>query len=165
MRCPVMILGAVLFLFGGGARADAPVRPVLVGIYAQNYDETVSWYKSNLGFETVREVVNEGVNLRIGFLDNGAFELEIYCDIVPGPTAKRLTRDRFGMPGEGFVKLAVETRDIRRLAATLSANDAEFVQEIKESDRKPGQSWFIVQDPDGNLIQVFGPTTTVGGPD
>ena len=62
------------------------------------------------------------------------------------------------MPGEGFVKLSLEVEDLRHFARKLSSGGVEFVRNTKESDRKPGQSWFMVKDPDGNLIQIFGPT-------
>jgi hypothetical protein len=111
----------------------------------------------NFGFKVSSEVVNENANIRIGFLDNEVFELEVYADIVPATTAVRLNRDRFGMPGEGFVKLSLEAEDLQQLAQDLKDNGVEFVRDINESDRKPGYSWFMVEDPDGNLIQVFGP--------
>lgn len=158
MKSITLILASAFLLFGNSASSDTPVKPVLIGIYAQSYDDTVSWYSANFEFDIVTEVVNDAANLRIGFLDNGAFELEIYSDIAPAPEAGRLNRDRFGMPGEGFVKLSVEAVNLQELAATLSANGVEFVREINESDRKPGKSWFMVKDPDGNLVQVFGPT-------
>lgn len=158
MKVAEIIFASLLLLLANNVLADVPVRPVLIGIYAQDYQDSVSWYGRNLGFETTNEVVNENVNLRIGFLDNGAFELEIFSDIKRPPEAQRLNRDRFGMPSEGFVKLSLETADLRKLADRLSANGVEFVREINESDRKPGQSWFMVKDPDGNLIQIFGPT-------
>jgi hypothetical protein len=158
MKAPVMILASVLLMLANNTSATTPVRPVLIGIYAQNYHESVTWYIENFGFETTNEVVNDHANLRIGFLDNGVFELEIYSDIVSSSESVRLTRDRFGMPSEGFVKLSLETSDLEALAHELSANAVEFVREINESDRKPDQSWFMVKDPDGNLIQIFGPT-------
>ena len=160
MKNVTTTLACLLILFSNIASADAPVRPILIGIYAQNYTDSVTWYSRNFQFEIAKEVVNDNANLRIGFLDNGVFELEIYSDIVPSPDAVRLDRDRFGMPGEGFVKLSLETTDLQKLAEKLKANDVEFVRNINESDRKPGQSWLMVADPDGNLIQVFGPTTT-----
>jgi len=160
MKFVATILAVVLLLAGANASADTPVRPVLIGIYAQNYEDSVTWYSQTFGFEITKEVVNDNANLKIGFLDNGAFELEIYADIVRSPEVIRLKRHRFGMPSEGFVKLSLETTDLRHLGAALSANGVEFVREINESDRKPGQSWFMVKDPDGNLIQVFGPTPT-----
>lgn len=160
MRTSAMILASVLFMLANDTSANTPVRPVLIGIYAQNYHDSVTWYIENFGFETTSEVVNDSANLRIGFLDNGAFELEIYSDIVSSSESVRLNRDRFGMPSEGFVKLSLETSDLENLAHELKANAVEIVREINESDRKPGQSWFMVKDPDGNLIQVFGPTPT-----
>ena len=160
MRNIAIIPVVMLVLVGFNASAEAPVRPVVIGIYAQDYEDTVAWYSQNFGFETTKEVVNDNANLKIGFLDNGAFELEIYADIVASSGAVRLNRDRFGMPSEGFVKLSLEATDLWHFASALSANGAEFVREMNESDRKPGQSWFMVKDPDGNLIQVFGPTPT-----
>ena len=160
MKASAKLLASLLFMLANNTSANTPVRPVLIGIYAQNYHESVTWYIENFGFETTNEVVNDNANLRIGFLDNGAFELEIYSDIVSSPESVRLNRDRFGMPSEGFVKLSLETSDLETLAHELSANAVEFVREINESDRKPAQSWFMVKDPDGNLIQVFGPTPT-----
>lgn len=160
MKNIAIITVTLLLLVGFCASAETPVRPVVIGIYAQDYQVTVAWYSENFGFETTKEVVRDNANLRIGFLDNGAFELEIYADIVTSSDAVRLDRDRFGMPGEGFVKLSVQATELPHFASTLSANGVEFVREINESDRKPGQSWFMVKDPDGNLIQVFGPTPT-----
>ena len=160
MKGAAIFLACILIVLANSACADTPVKPVLIGIYAQNYDASATWYIRNFGFETTNEVVNDNANLRIGFLDNGAFELEIYSDIIASPESVRLDRDRFGMPAEGFVKLSLETSNLRDLANELSANDVEFVRDINESDRKPGQSWFMVKDPDGNLIQVFGPSPT-----
>lgn len=149
---------AILAVFANPVDAAEPVKPVLIGIYAQDYDATVSWYSRNFGFEVTREVVNDNVNLKIGFLDNGAFELEIYADIAPPTDRSRLIRDRFGMPTEGFVKLSLASPDLAALADQLRDNGVEIVRDINTSERKPGQSWFMVADPDGNLIQVFGPT-------
>lgn len=158
MKNIAIISAFLLLLVGFNASGETPLRPVVIGIYAQNYEDTVGWYIQNFGFETTKEVVNENANLTIGFLDNGAFELEIYADIVPSLEAVRLDRERFGMPREGFVKLSLEATDLQHIAAALSANGVRFVRKINESDRKPDQSWFMVADPDGNLIQVFGPT-------
>jgi hypothetical protein len=36
------------------------------------------------------------------------------------------------------------------------------VRKINEGDRKPGKSWLMVKDADGNLMQVFGPTPKTG---
>ncbi len=152
------IIALALLLTAGSHAEKAPVRPVLIGIYAQDYASTISWYRDCFGFETTKEVVNDRANLRLGFLDNGAFELEIYADIEPDSQATRLARDRFGMPGEGFVKLSLESEDLAGLADKLKSLGVEFVVETKKSDRKEGVSWFMVADPDGNLIQVFGPT-------
>jgi catechol 2,3-dioxygenase-like lactoylglutathione lyase family enzyme len=154
----ILAVLAVLASFANPVGAAEPVKPVLIGIYAQDYDATVAWYSANFGFEVTREVVNDDVNLRIGFLDNGAFELEIYADITPPPGRPRLTRDRFGMPSEGYVKLSLWSADLATLTAALRGNGVEWVRDINTSDRKPGQSWFMIADPDGNLIQVFGPT-------
>jgi len=152
------MLALTMVLLGSSAMADMPLKPVLIGIFARDYAETVGWYTRNLGFEVIREVMNDEANFRIGFLDNGAFELEVYADIEPAPGRPRLSRVRFGMPTEGFVKLSVETEDLPALAMTLRANGVTFVREINTSDRKPGLSWFMVSDPDGNLVQLFGPT-------
>ena len=158
MKNTAIVSAVLFFLVSINASGATPFRPVVIGIYAQNYESTVEWYIRNFGFETTNEVSNENANVKIGFLDNGVFELEIYADIVASSESVRLDRDRFGMPSEGFVKLSLEADDLRQLADALVANGVPFVREINESDRKPGQSWFMVADPDGNLIQVFGPT-------
>ena len=155
------VLVAASLAGGVHTAASASVRPILIGIHAVDYDATVDWYRRNFGFEVEREVVNDNGNIRIGFLDNGSFELEIYAEITPDTTRERLRRDRFGMPAEGFVKLSLLTDDLLGLQRTLAANGVEFVREINESDRKPGYSWFMVSDPDGNLVQVFGTTPAV----
>jgi len=162
MRMLVIALAIVAALPLHANEEIPPLRPMLAGIYAVDYERTLAWYRDNLGFSVNREVVNEDGNIRLGFLDNGAFELEIYADIVRDPASGRATRDRFGMPGEGFVKLTFETDDLAAMAALFQANEVEVVRDINESDRKPGQSWIMVADPDGNFVQVFGPTPGPG---
>ena len=137
-------------------RAKSALKPVLIGIYVKNYDTSVAWYRDNLGFRVTKEVVNDNVNLKIGFLDNGSFELEVYADISPDTTGVRLARDNFGMPNEGFTKLTLATDDLVVLNTELKKNGVEFVVETRPSDRRPAMNWFMIQDPDGNLIQVLG---------
>ena len=134
------------------------LEPILVGIYTQDYDATIPWYVDNLGFEVIDEVENVSGNIRLSFLDNGQFELEIYSDLEPTGSTDRIRRDRFGMPTEGFVKLSLEAKSLPPLVEQLRSNGVTFVRETNESERKPGYSWFMISDPDGNLIQVFGPT-------
>jgi catechol 2,3-dioxygenase-like lactoylglutathione lyase family enzyme len=147
---------AALLFFCTASAAEIVIKPVLVGIYVKNYDESVAWYSDNLNFRMTKEVVNSNANLRIAFLDNNSFELEIYADIEPDPSAIPLVRDHFGMPGEGFTKLSLEASDLDALNDALKSRNVEFVVETKKSDRKKGKSWFMVKDPDGNLIQIFG---------
>ena len=158
MRYRTAVLALVTYLLGSAAVARDSLKPVLIGIYSQSYEETITWYVENLGFEVVNEVENEAGNIRLSFLDNGQFELEIYSDLVPDESAARIRRDRFGMPAEGFVKLSLEAGSLPPLVERLRANGVTFVRDTNESDRKPGFSWFMISDPDGNLIQVFGPT-------
>jgi len=155
-RFLVLILAGSLS--AGVCVADEPLRPVLVGIYTQSYEDTIKWYVENLGFEVEDEFENEPGNIRLSFLDNGEFELEIYSDLVPSENTDRISRERFGMPTEGFVKLSLEADSLPPLVVKLKANGVNFVRETNESDRKPDSSWFMISDPDGNLIQVFGPT-------
>ncbi len=157
-KLTLLLLSAVLMLNSNGYATDVDLKPVLIGIYAKDYDTTVAWYCDNLGFEVTTENVVAGGNLMLAFLDNGSFELEIYADIEPDSTVARLARDRFGMPSEGFTKLSVETPDIAGLATVLKSRNVEFLVETKQSDRNENRSWFMIEDPDGNLIQVFGET-------
>ena len=84
--------------------------------------------------------MNDRANLKTGFLDNGAIELETYSNLKPDRGAVRIARERFGMPMEGFVKLPVEADDLQKLADALSANEVEIVADINSSDRMPGHS-------------------------
>lgn len=154
----VFAMMVVAIISGRVFAADEPLKPILVGLYTQSYEETIEWYVDNLGFEVTNEVENEGGNIRLSFLDNGPFELEIYSDLVPEDTRERISRDRFGMPTEGFVKLSFAAESLPALEERLKSKGVTFVRETNESDRKPGYSWFMISDPDGNLIQVFGPT-------
>ena len=158
MRNGIVVLLLMALMLGSAAVAKDSLRPVLIGIYSQSYEETIAWYVDNLGFEVTNEVENAGGNIRLSFLDNGQFELEIYSDLIPSAIGERISRDRFGMPTEGFVKLSLEADSLPPLVEKLQSNGVTFVRETNESDRKPGQSWFMISDPDGNLVQVFGPT-------
>jgi catechol 2,3-dioxygenase-like lactoylglutathione lyase family enzyme len=105
-----------------------------------------------LGYELLQEGASPDGSVRLLLLGRGDHLLEIVQrdgaeDPPPLPDASyRL----------GIFKLGFVTCDIEALEAEMRRKGADFSHGLVQP---PGNPWrtFAVRDPDGNLVQLFGP--------
>lgn len=141
---------------GSGVAAAIELRPRLIAISVADLDASVDWYRRIFGFEVgeTYEFPDEG--MRLAFVERDGFELELIelagavPDDPPEPYNPSTRR--------GFNKLAFWSDGIAALYERALAHGAD-VQSPLSPSRRLGR-FFILSDPDGNWIQVFGPRPT-----
>jgi catechol 2,3-dioxygenase-like lactoylglutathione lyase family enzyme len=132
-------------------------KPYLVSISVANLDETINWYRKNLGFEVIKRIDLPKNSLRIAFVELNGFQLELieFKQSVSYEVIQKqfpAVDDRAKIQGLG--KLAFQVDEIQSAAASLKSNGVKFEREVTD-DKQFGVKWFIVTDNSGNWIQFF----------
>ncbi len=122
-----------------------------------NADVSSKWYQEKLGFRVKKKMDLPQHKLRIVFLDLNDFTLELieFQDSLSVATLQKRVpelRDRDHL--QGFVKLGFQIRDVDVLAAELKRSGVKLRMEPTD-DREFHDRFFLVEDPDGNLLQFF----------
>ena len=106
----------------------------------------VAFYTSQLGFSLKQQF---GPNMAI--LTNGGLTLWV---AGPGASASRPMPDgRKPEPG-GWSRFVLEVADLDDVVSTMRAKGVSFRNDIVEG---PGGKQILVQDPSGNVIELFEP--------
>lgn len=134
--------------------APARLAPRLLALSVADLDASVAWYRDVLGFsETARHAFPDD-RMRLAFVERDGFELELIEieDTPPfdAPTPSNPATRR------GLVKVAFDTADIDGLFANVQGRGVRVQSSLQLSNRTGGR-FFILLDPDGNWVQVFGP--------
>jgi catechol 2,3-dioxygenase-like lactoylglutathione lyase family enzyme len=160
----LLLLVSVAVAAGAGAgekpAAENPLaaaHPCLISISVANLDASVRWYGDVLGFRETKRLNLPASSLRIGFLEHNGFRLEL----IEFKDSVSLEAIRSKFPGvddrakvQGFGKLAFAVPKIREAASALKAKKVKFVRDVTR-EKDTGETWFIVEDVDGNWLQFF----------
>lgn len=137
---------------GAPANVENALTPRLVAISVEDIDASVAWYEQVLGFTTHERYEFPDDGMRMAFLHNSGFELELIelagAASYDAPNADNPSTRR------GFNKLAFHTQNIDARYAHVNDVGAKVHTALRDSQRLG--RYFIVLDPDGNWIQVFG---------
>jgi methylmalonyl-CoA/ethylmalonyl-CoA epimerase len=140
-----------------GQSSLATARPYLMSLSVANLDLSVRWYCEMLGFRETRRLNTPGSSLRISFLELNGFRLEL----IEFKDSVSLAAIRSKFPAvddrakvQGFGKLALAVTSIGEAAASLKTKKVKFVREVTQ-EKDTGDTWFIIQDVDGNWLQFF----------
>jgi catechol 2,3-dioxygenase-like lactoylglutathione lyase family enzyme len=132
------------------------VKPRLVALQVKELARSKDWYSKHLNFEAKEEMEFKDHRLRIAFLQHEEFKLELIDnenaffikDVVPDANDKK--------PAIGFSKLTFEVANIQQAYEQLKKSDAKFVYDLTVSNLDRSEKWFMLEDPDGNIIQLIG---------
>lgn len=126
--------------------------PLHVGISVYDMDESLQWYKDNLGFdEIVYDEYVKDLRARLTFIRNGDFELELFQYDEPRP----LPPDRF-LPNEdlktvGTKHVALYTNNLKAALARFEENGVDVVF----SKQMDGEPMCFIRDNSGVLIEII----------
>jgi hypothetical protein len=96
-------------------------------------------------------------SLRISFLELNGFRLELVefknsVSLAAIQSKFPTVDDRAKV--QGFDKLPFAMTRVRDVAASLKSKKVKFVREVTQ-EKDIGETWFIVEDVDGNWLQFF----------
>lgn len=131
-----------------------PLSPYLLALSVQDLDASVEWYANVLGFAETERYEFPDDRMRLALMEKDGFELEI-IEIADAPP---FAAPDPGNPAtrRGFVKLAFYSGEIQALYDAARDAGAQVQSPLRSSNRTGGR-FFILLDPDGNWVQVFGP--------
>ncbi len=120
-----------------------------------NLDRELAWYRDTLGF-TVHSVGTQSSGARYALLQQGAALIEL----LQVPMAKSLAEVAPGLTDpsrlRGFFKGGMVVSDVEGLSRQLHVRGVRFAFELTEPNGGPYRV-LGVRDPEGNLLQFFGP--------
>lgn len=122
------------------------LKPIHTGITVDNMEEALKWYRDNLGFEPVSDKYVEPLHIRICFVQNGDFQLELFQHDRGKPVPdyrKELTSD---LQVSGTKHIAFGVPDLKALKEQFRANGVDIVEEM-------GDDVMFVRDNSGVLLE------------
>lgn len=122
------------------------LKPIHTGITVDNMEEALKWYRDNLGFELVSDKYAEPFHMRICFVQNGDFQLELFQHDSgkPVPDYRReLTSD---LQVSGTKHIAFGVSDLNALKEQFRANGVDIAEEM-------GDDVMFVRDNSGVLLE------------
>jgi glyoxylase I family protein len=130
-----------------------------VALAVGSLEPMISWYHTVLGFTVAQRGHFDSVHADFAMMTNGSLRLEL----VSRPEARKQTVDRTAPPNHlnvlGWKALVLETSDLAVITAAFVAKNVEIVwaNQPLTSERRST----LIRDPEGNLVNVFGPLTHV----
>lgn len=131
----------------------------LAAIVVNDLDSSFMWYQNKLGFEVEKPIENyPDYNLRLAFLKKNGFHLELVekAGSIPLQEAQPENTNLGGVLKLGFL-----VDDLDGLYNKLSKDDEvellTTIGDLPEMDLslKWPKRYFLITDPDGNLVQIF----------
>ncbi len=129
------------------------MRPYSVAIQANNASLLSAWYCENLGFEIFDKEEFDDYNMKIYYLQQNDFILEIIERKDAPALDKKLSKfGRSQVPG--FSKIAFEIDNLDSYINKLKERNTTFLMEKSRKKQKKIQ-FSMFYDLEGNLIQLI----------
>lgn len=127
------------------------LKTLHVGISVENMEEALAWYRSNLGFELVKDDYVPPLKARICFIQNGEIQLELFRYDEPKPIPADRLMPNTDLQTVGTKHVAFETKDMKALKETFLANGVDIAHEVMME----GNNVMFVRDNSGVLIEFI----------
>jgi catechol 2,3-dioxygenase-like lactoylglutathione lyase family enzyme len=154
--------GLALILFIGGltyqlaAQTAVATRPRMqfIGLFVNNLDSTIGWYKDKLGFAVLKQEASPDNKFRFAMLEWNGYWIEMIQN--PGVASRKsVAESQPAVAGvEGFFKPGFYVDDIVYWEKYFKDRKVKFKYEMMTNE-KFNMKLFIVEDPEGNLIQFY----------
>lgn len=118
-------------------------------ITVSNIEQAVGFYRDVLGCRVLGEIVQDGGNFTIVYLQAGEARIELFHFTEEGRSVDRNLTDK----DLGFKHIAFRTDDVDAAATALKASGVVF--KLEPFDATGGVRIAFFHDPDGNLIELI----------
>jgi len=130
------------------------IKALHTGISVYDMEESLAWYKENLGFTVVKDMgFVPPLKAKIVFIANAGYEIELFEYEEP----KKMPEDRLvpntDLQTVGTKHVAFLVDDMAALRADLVANNVDIAHEVTMD----GESVIFIRDCNGVLIELIQP--------
>lgn len=126
-----------------------------VAISVANLERSTEWYKKNLGFQLVQRRDFPENQTFTAIIGGVGFQFELIQTASSKPIAQFLEDRSQPTLLQGFKKVVIWTGELIPLYDLLKQNGVVFVYpDIQETPGVWGK-WFMIEDPDGNILQFI----------
>jgi catechol 2,3-dioxygenase-like lactoylglutathione lyase family enzyme len=144
----------ILFVLKVGVVHAQDFKPYFSAIVVSNIDSSITWYKKVLGLE----LRNRTDAPERGFIQANLYNKEILIELVQVDSSLPGSRILEKYPAKtrirGFMKFGFVVKDIEGLYKQLKDQNIKFTGTMV-TDPVNNKKTFLINDPDGNLIQFF----------
>lgn len=133
-----------------GGEKQPMFRAVAVRYQVKDVERSIEFYTKQLGFAVDRQL---GPGAPFGSVSNGPYVLWLSG---PGSSGARPMPDGSQQEPGGWNRLALEVKDLSACVAELKKESVSFRNKIEVG---PGGKQIQVEDPDGNPIELFQPSS------
>lgn len=126
-----------------------------VAISVANLEQSMEWYKKNLGFQLIQRRDFPESQVFTAMLAGVGFQLELIQNISSRPISQFLADTSQPTLLQGFKKIVIQTKQLFQLYDALKRNGVTFVYpDIQETPGVWGK-WFMIEDLDENIFQFI----------
>ncbi|EZH74609.1 hypothetical protein ATO12_12650 [Aquimarina atlantica] len=138
------------------------IKPMGAAIVVNDIDKATDWYKKVFQVEVSNEMnFPEYDSLQIKILKNDAFQLELLQKKTAFSIKKFIPNYSVNnQPLLGIYKMVFKTSELEKLHLRLQKLDVNIILGLT-SDEPNRLDYFIISDPDGNIIQFIEPKVEV----
>lgn len=145
----LMIVFAAHAQHGSSFKYEPNFSAVIVG----NVDSSTAWYQSVFDLKIKNRIDDPERGFRIMILESSTFLLEL-LENKAWPDQKKLLADKpAGTQIQGFFKIGFKVPDMNACLKRLA--DLKIIPDRIYTDSETKKRNFLINDPDGNLIQFF----------
>jgi catechol-2,3-dioxygenase len=148
----VSLILALAFVYAA-AWSQSTSRPGFIGLFVNNVDSMKTWYAEKLGFKILDD---KKVSNDIGFamLEGHGIWIEMVYNskTVSKASFKKSFPESTHL--EGLFKLGIYTTELEKVEKELKEKGVKFRYPMLTNDTF-AMKLFIVEDPEGNLIQFY----------
>ena len=128
-------------------------EPLFSAVIVKNVDSSTSWYQSVFDLKIKNRIDDTQNGFRVMILESSAFLLEL-IENKTWPTQKKLLAGQpEGTRIQGFFKIGFKVTDMDACLKMLAA--LKIIPERIYTDSATKKRNFLINDPDGNLVQFF----------
>jgi hypothetical protein len=151
----ILLLLFTAYLAESSCQTEEPFRyePYFNAVIVKAIDSSAAWYQSVFEMKVINRINDSLREIRVVIMEAKKFLLELIENKSWPDQKKLLSREPVGARIQGFFKMGFKTPDIDICLKHLAG--LRIIPEKIYTDTKTKKRNFLINDPDGNLIQFF----------
>ena len=148
-----LFLTACLIKSSGQSKEVFKYEPYFNAVIVNAIDSSSVWYQTVFEMRVIKRINDSLQGIRVVIMEATNFLLELIENKSWPDQKKLLSREQAGARIQGFFKIGFKTTNIDNCLRHLA--ELRIVPERIYRDSQTGKRNFLINDPDGNLIQFF----------